>query len=670
MNNFTFILNGNTVPAPDNWMNLLVQLSFMDDDPEGALNATKLVWKGTNAKIINQWLADGLNGGLGIYEGIPFQIQVCNSNLVVFNGICDLSHEDTKFNCDIVQITLRDQREDMIKQLFSSISFSYLATPVQNGGPAPGAWSITSNDYIEIPYQVNTVPDYFDFLLCVNSIMHVINQIEKIVKEVVGMITSGLTTFSSILGIPAAVGFVIEVIYWLIELSINISCVIDLVSTGIYELVGYNTFGGSSHHGLYSKYGMNVLLMMQKACAYFGLGFESTLMETQPLNRLYIMPEKGAWANNQSFASYLFQAFTGQGFGSSTRKMYDDPYNLQNGGFAYGYFDGSISDLFQQIGDVFNAKPRIILDAQGNPVLHFEVWDAIVLNSGVTMPNISEDAPFPQPFQTNASELASNYLIQYSKDSTDANTYDTYDGTICQAQFQPINVGTRLNVTLQNLVNKQFAFAQGVRKTQATLPELIFQDVTSVVNGIVGTVTSTINEIGKLINDVTSLLPGNLSLPSPLIQNFNFTFTPQIGVLLLTDNTTGVPKLLLLNNDGTLDSTNHTANDPIGCRKLMKNYHYSSLMLTEDPNGNPYWNQFYVYKSQTIPLCCEDFVALYNTNYITTYDGNQARVDSLKYNPFKAIATIDYRVRTKFTNNLQVSYMIDNGTTLNSASVL
>jgi hypothetical protein len=644
----------------------------MDDDPEAALNATKLIWKGTNAQIINTWLADGLNGGLGIYEGIPFEIQIGNSNFVVFNGICDLSNEDTKFNCDEVTITLRDMREDMLKQLFSSISYSYLATPTANGGPSPGAWSITVNDYLAVPYQVDQL-DIFGFLLCLNSIMHVINQTEKIAQEIYGMVTGAAIPVASIVNLPAGVAFVVNIILWLVELSINMDCIIDLTENGIFDLVGYNLDAAGSGHGLYSKYTMNVLTLMQKACAYFGLGFESSIMETAPLNQLYIMPVKGAWANTQKFSSYLFQSFAG-GIGANNRKMYDDPYNLSNGGFAYGYFDGTIADLFQAINDTFNAKPRIILDSNGNPVLHYEVWDAIDLSSGVSLPNISDDAPFPQPFQTNASELASNYLVQYSQDTMDAHTFDTYDGTTCYTQFSPINVGNQRNVTLMNLTNKNLIFAQGVRKNNATLAEQIFQDITGTVNNIVGSVISVINGIGTLINDVTKLLPGVPSLPSPLINQPNFTYTPPIGCLLLSGNSTGVPKLLLLQTDGnghvSLDYRNHTSADPISARKLVKNYHYSSLIFTKDPSGNLYWNQFYKYQNQTIPLCCEDFTKLYNTNYLDTYDGQVARIDSLKFNPFKAMATIDYRIRTRFTKNISVSFMIDGVTSVNDPSLL
>jgi len=647
MNNIEFYLNNQLVPPPDNWMALLIQVSFMDEDPQTTLNATQLIWKGANANTLNTWLNDGLSGGLGIWEGIPFEIRVCNSGFVVFNGICDLSDENTKFSCDIVNVIIRDMREDMIKQLFQSISWSFLATPVSGGGPTPGPWSINSSDYISIPYQVNNIPDYFEFILCAISIMEVISQVEKIVKELISLISAGVTTFGTILGIPAAVGFVIEVIYWVAELILNMTCVIALIETAMAEIIA----------SVYHKWGMNVLNLMRKACAYFNIGFESSIMESEPMNRLAIMPVKGAWANVQSYSSTLFSIFGG-GFSTNNRKLYDDPSNYAATGFAYGYPDGTFKDLFDWYSDYFNAKPRIILDSNGDPVLHFEVWDAIVLDSGVSMPNISEDAPFPQPFQTNASELAANYLVQYQKDEMDVNTYDTYDGTSCYAQFVPINISNPTNVTLKNLINKQLAFAQGVRKTHGTVPEQIFHDFTSVVNGITNLVRVTINSITSLINDVISLLPGDLPTIKP-IPKFNLTYQIPIGNLLLTDNSTGVQKSLLLVEGGLLDPTNHTTNDPIAAKKLMKNYHYSSLIYCNDPSGSPYWNQFMKFKQQTIPLCCEDFAALYNTNYLSTFDGQSARVDSLSYNTFKAMAKIDYRIRFQFTKNIKASFMVD-----------
>lgn len=131
-NPFTYV----QIPNPDNWQALELELAFEADDPQAVLNAKKLVWKGAQAATMNQYMVGGLTATTnGIYEGIPLQIMVCNTQQLVFDGIIDLSDADTKFSCDIVSCAISDYRIDRVKELMSTISFGYLATPLsQNGG--------------------------------------------------------------------------------------------------------------------------------------------------------------------------------------------------------------------------------------------------------------------------------------------------------------------------------------------------------------------------------------------------------------------------------------------------------------------------------------------------------------------------------------------------------
>ena|ERR1035437_8689160 len=150
------------VGAPDNWQSLELEISFDNNSPEATLNASQLVWKGAEAKLMNDWFNKGLLGGVGIFEGIPLQIKICDPSQVIFNGIIDLTDPSTIFNCDIVKCKIRDKRMDMISQLFDSISFAYLATPVNNGGGGIITPKIIpeGGDYVAIPYQHNDIPDY------------------------------------------------------------------------------------------------------------------------------------------------------------------------------------------------------------------------------------------------------------------------------------------------------------------------------------------------------------------------------------------------------------------------------------------------------------------------------------------------------------------------------
>ncbi len=365
---------------------------------------------------------------------------------------------------------------------------------------------------------------------------------------------------------------------------------------------------------------------------------------------------------------------------------YDDVYNLDHGGSAYGYYDGSPGDLIRSLEQVFNAKAKIILDPLGNPILHFERWDYQYNLAQYNLPAISDQTPFnshglfnstgisQSAFGTNADEIISNYNLKYAIDSNDINTLNFYDGTSCFAITQPNTIYQQRNVLLQHLKEDVFEFSQAKRKETSTSMEDFFEDAYTFVY-----VLYVIGEISTLGVLATA------NLPSPPL-GFGST-----GHLLLSEDITGTPKIFIAGapqtytgislsswsgrsfNAVTIDANNkgsvNMAVPNLSARSLFKNFHYSSLAISKvplDPRyGTPYtpgithYNQWLIYRDQQIPLCCADYMLIKENNYIITVNGQYAKVDSLKWNPFKEIALIDYRVNQEYTTNLNVNFVID-----------
>jgi hypothetical protein len=670
------------VPPPDNWTELQLELAFLNEDPGSVFNATQLTWKGSNAFIINKWFQGGLSAGYGIFEGIPLVIKVCNSGDVVFNGIIDLTDTVTKFQCDEVAVKIRDFTQSQIS-LLDGITFAFLAAPTNQGGAAIINPQVYPNgDYVAIPYIQNNIPDWVEFFTCILATYQVIQEAIKVVNEIIGLVT-GAASAGAVVGLGGLVAEIVNLIFWVIELVAIILILINLIQEMMLELIGpSNVLGsfsgaGSGPGGVYQKLGMPVTVCMQKICQYFGWQFSSSILQNAPYSNLVWMPTKQAWADNrnQGYVTTIFSSFSGMS--TNQRMMYDDVINLNAGGFAYGYPDGTCGDFIRALEDYFCAKARIILLPSGQPQLNFERWDFFYQNSTFTIPNISEVAPFPQPFATNASELAANYLLTWAQDTADVNTYDAYEGTTVYAQTSSIHTLSVQNNTLMNLTEVDLACAQGLRKTQLTTTESLFDQVWNALIAVPNGVISAINGIISLVNKVLGLfsLPSIPTIPpipgSPLVT--------RIGHLLLSGNTTSVPKLMLMTGPytGFLDTTNRTPTDPMAARNLMKNFHYSKLPLTVQPSipfgdpksslpGSPYYNQYYVYKDQEVPLCCQDFVNIQNKNYVKTFDGHIAMIESVKWNAFHGTAKIDYRVRQQYTSNLKTTFIIDGNTTTNT----
>lgn len=678
MQNFEYYVTiGGTqirIPEPDNWQQLQLELSFENDTPEAVFNSTKLIFKGSNAAIMDEWLTAGITGSVGIFEGIPLVIKVCDSTQIVFDGIIDLTTPDTKFTCDIVQVTIRDKRMDMFSQLVDSVGFDYLATLSSStmGNIKPGALpgmgsGLSTGDYVVIPYQRNDVPDYLQLLSLLlafyqvyqmmDTVLDIIQEEIILIAQIAGDVIAALDPGDTPLTLVDTAEALAKLILYGLLIAALVIIMVALIKAAFNCLIS----------PVLTKYGMYATTLMQKTCDYFGLKYSSSILNTNssnPFSRLVIMPTKNAWTTNISF----IQTF--DIFNSTTKLMeYDDDYNLNNGGYAYGYPDGTCGDFIRSMEDVFNAKAKIIIDASGAPVLHFERWDYwALLASGYQLPAISDQAPFnsngpfnitgrsESAFSTNASEIISNYIVKYAMDETDLNTYTYYEGSSCSCTTQPNTINVPRNVLLQHLKEVNLQYAQAKRKDNDTAIESLFSQVYNIVMSIASVIMS------------VSVAP--FSRTDHLLLSGDTTSTPKMFIAGPVKNYTHIN---ISNWHGrsaagvTIDPNNK---DIIGARKLMKNFHFSNLALTSTPGSaiyatpypinTTYFNQYLTYKDQVIPLCCDDYVSIKENNVITLQDGfTKARVDSIKWNPFKSMATIDYRINKQYTNNLNTTFVID-----------
>lgn len=686
--NYNFFINNVLVPPPDNWAELEGDLSFENGSPEAVLNATKLIWKGKNAKLLNTAKNSGLIGGTGIFEGPSLRIETCNSQDVFFNGICDLTAPDTQWNCDIVNTTIRDKRIDTINALLDSISFAFLATTAANGGPTTGpyagAWinakpAGLGGDYLEVLYQNNNVPDAIEFFTMVLSMYNMVKEAIKIANDISGIIT-GIGAAATLVGLGGVALGVLELIGAVAGLILTCFALVDLFQMAIDYLIS----------PVMTKLGMNANTMLTRACQYFGIQFSSSILQSAPYSNLCILPSKRAWLINQSTTRSVTFGFLST-YNTNQRMMYDEVYNFQHGGFAYGYFDGTIGDLLRALEEMFNAKAKVINNSSGQPVLYLERWDYFYDLANYSLPNISQQAPFGNPYKTNANEIAANYLVKYATDSSDFNTLNDYQGTSCYYTASPKVITNPLNVTLINLKEVNLQFAQATRKDQPTAVESIFNDVWNDLVAIPNAIINALNSIVATTNKIINIFGGTVKTIPKYPTN---PFSISLGCLYLYNNVTDTPKALLLGARISIYNFIFSSGNPSGVTgylidpnnkgqqnvlapnlsaySLMKNFHYSSLVSSIYPPaqiwggsyanakaGQAYYNQWEVYDNNDIPLCCKDYNLIYQNNIIKDYNGNFGRVDSLKWNPFKGLAKITYRINNPYTYNIYTSYMID-----------
>lgn len=627
----SFYLNGVLSDPPENWQECQIELSFDNNSPSASVNVNSFDFVGDNATFINTWIAQGLTGGNGITEGIPFEIKACN-NITIFSGVLDLTAEGNYFDCDRCTVFLKQtDKIDWLSDVADGFTFAYLASD-----QVTGAAHIGLTDYVAIPYVINTIPNYTQAMLMGASVMIIQTQIIFSILELTDLshkLSASLATATATAGLTSA-----QMFAYVLELILLLAYLASLIAAFIVMILDMKKY---LYQDLKYKYGMRVQDLFTKACSHLGLTFQSTILKQGVFADLVIIPQKYTIKDQQGLFSY--------------RNNPDDNANAK----SYGYFDGTFGDLIRQMNDVFNAKVTIV-----NNTLHFEVFDNFQNISTYTLPDIVQE-----PYQTNASELASNYFVTFATDERELNTFDDFGSTNAQCQFSQVVTGTQKNVMLKSLVNKQLAFAKAVRKDDYTFIETLVKDFCDLFYLLYSTIYTPIDALLNIVNQIGTFLGlNNLTISNPLPPLTTFAFDPRIGTMLLETDFVGVPKLLIATNNknDTIISENGTAIELqyvwqynylyVNAEYLLRNYHSHSFWIDTTLNIH---NQFYKYKDKEIPFCCEDYNAVNLCNWIYTYDNKVAKIIRLMWTPEKEEAKVDYDVKEKYTNNIKQKYIVD-----------
>ena len=530
-----------TVPPPRNWKEMRVQLIFTQGEMEAQLQSIVFEWVNKNADRIKQYIANGLSGGAGIFEGIGLRIYAGSNNTLIFDGCLDLASTSLEIETGIVKSPIKESgRIDWLNDVAQSITFEYLTDGIHNGKP----YQITSADYKKVPYCISTIPNYSQAMLLSISLFIVIKEavdvICKIESLIARMIGQGLSWFQLIMTI-------VEVIIYFIYLIAIIIASAKLMQELIDNIIQPKK----------TKLAMREVDLWVKACKYFGLNFASTIYG-------YNAPDgyQGRYANMTLIPKKIIK-FTGD----PSFENYLRPPDESNSTDSYGYYEGTFKRFIDDMKMTYNADIVI-----RNGTLYFEEihhWNKV---DAFTLPNEGEVGytfNYPSPYSTNASEIPAVYIVQFAKDEQDLNTYNDYEGTYCIAQTVPNIVRNQKNQLLAGSVNVQLPFAQARRKLGMTKIEKKLLGVLSDFNRYINDTFRLHNKINDWLNaeapggfndaygqisqgDIVAFFTGSYWISSaqiyfggnlPNMPPYNFGFSDdRIGWMLLSSDFIGVPK--------------------------------------------------------------------------------------------------------------------------------
>jgi hypothetical protein len=567
-----FLLNGVPSVPPTEWEKMELQLNWDNSDNlNTSLSTSQFTFEGQTAHDI----IDHINStavGKGIFVGPKYEITSC-TNQTILKGCIDTAAAEASYTCSSVTLPVRDNRiDDLLTDKKDSFSFAYLASL-----PANAAGRISSADYRLVPYCISSIPDYNTLMSTAITLFLVTKEIAEIIRKTADIVAELAVPPVSLVG---AVKLILQAAY----LVIMIAATINLVQTLIDCIIQPKKY----------KKGMYCRTLFQKACAYMGWTFSSTILNQS--NGLYyraaIIPKKITQPN----ANFI-------GF----KRAADESTTTD----SYGYYDGTFGQFIYDMEQIFNAKAVL-----KGTTLFFERIDHWNIYSSITLPNLDLTGINNGSYKYNAHELSSNYYFSWQLDNNELNTYDHYEGTSCQMQASVTGFTDQTRTLLQGLTEKRPALSLGKRKEVLTGPEKV------------------LNTIINIMTFFTGLSP----IPN------------RIGWLLLSNDFTGNPKFVILDSGDKIATNNKTLTS---ATYLMNNYHNINFPLND---------QWLVYEGWEIPFCCDDYVAVMNSNFITTFDNRLGKITNLRWQMGSDTALIDFKVKPQggtYTTNITQTIITD-----------
>jgi hypothetical protein len=344
--------------------------------------------------------------------------------------------------------------------------------------------------------------------------------------------------------------------------------------------------------------GMRLETMFEKGFEFLGLQFSSTIFNIAKWKNTVYLPQK-------SERGGILGKVNGVGHPNQGSAVYN------------------FGDFLRTFKDFFNAQIKIV----GN-VVHFERADYWDSKAVWVLPSVETDQSARlSSFKYNTNEILSNLMLSFQTDFQDENTLESFKGTNYQVITQPNIVTNQDYVNIKGFGEVRIPFARATRKDSFTGVEKLLSSLATVVD-------TTVNFLG-----------GNSTLSSK-IKN-------RKGMMLLSTDTTGVDKLLVMSNEKIPAS----ASDQLNASDLWDFHGINSFVEITDPiTGQLIHNQYKVYDEVTIPFCYEDWLALLGNNKFLTEAGEQGEMLTVEWDINNEKANISYKVKHLYTKNLKLAF--------------
>lgn len=622
-------INNEEVNDPLNLPDFEIELNFDKNSVQQTLSLTSIEWGVNNpldSKDAYQLIKKHENSQVGVIEGLPYKLLLDNQRdtpLEIFNGYLDVwaKEQSRNENGDVIKLNAVEQGKiDWLNDVADSFTFEYLYS----------IGVIKQSDFIQIPYCINKKQNTIEFLFTIFALFVIYDKL----KSEISILTELIASIGASVDASIVIRLILHITYVITLLLALAKLVVDLYNL-LIQPVKYHT-------------AMSVTRMLEIGCNHLGLTFKSSILQQEPFNKLYWLPEKFALNERNTISGLV---------GNLSSNIVDNT----------GFYNGTFGEFLRMWKQVFNAKIICKDDS-----VFFEKYDYNPSANNWVVPNLMDSK---YNYSYNKDDFYSNINISFAYDLNDKNTIQEWKGTNCQVIQSAITVNNVKMNLAKNYLEVRHPFALGKIKNDLNNLEKLYVTVLKTIDSVANPLINLLNYITRILNSVISVINKIVKLLNtlgiklkfqvpkiPVIPNLKLAnlIENRIGMLQMESDFVNIPKAILLdvanNSKNTKVNINNSAY--LNAKYLYDNYWYFVSFV---PKGTFKGNQYLIRELNECKFTYSDYVKVRYNNMVTDAYGNECELISLKYNPLRETAKGTYKQRKQYLNNIKETIIEPNG---------
>lgn len=541
------ILNKTTEVNPIDRNGIYIEVNF---DQEAIINQVRphaaignLYFAREDVALFRSFIDAGITGtGPGIFEGIPYDIEITYSNGTqrTLNYYVDLT-DGLKISKDGVQVGLKlYEGLDWLNDRVDGFTFQSIYDGLTDK-------SVMTSKFVYVPYVINntvTGMEVFTTVLTMSTmVLQIIKEITSLSKQIALLIA---VDFVGDIGV--LVGALIELAYVVALLVALIGILTDFVLT-IIQPIKYQV-------------GMYIKDLLEIASNHLGLSFSSSVFSSAPLKDLVILPQRYELkVQPDELVSFGKMSTTVQTFINSVpalgtvltdfaqdiidlifeaiQDLSDNVVSLGTGiflGKLKGYPSVAIAQASDAVGFPSATGGDILMLAKQlingkivikNGTLYLEPREYNLSSALYQLPPVRKDW-----VGYNTNEFYATQIFSFDKDLNDKNVIDNYAGTSYEVYQKPDVIVNEKLILTKSLNRIDIPYARGINKKSLTTPEQMVQYMTSFLGYFVDSANAIVNTINSIVDLVNDIVPNILTAITGLFTGVINWFIDQINAVI------------------------------------------------------------------------------------------------------------------------------------------